>query len=416
MKLQKYGLGHHWLTGFRMGKLVPMFMQEVSAGEIFKGSSNAVFRLAPMDFPKFMQFKLHAHVFYVPYRLLWDEFPEVFTGEDTSTAWPTITYAHINTIWSYFGIKSTSLVTPELSALPIRAFNKIWNEHFRNPLLQAERSEDTVTGSLPLVHHSSNEYFGRIQTELAQGGSTSEKVTVTTGEWDVVDYRDAMNRQRYKERRALYGERYEDVLRAEHGIDISEVRLSKPEHCASAISTMGISEVVATATSATEETGEYRGHGITGMSLRFPARKFPEPGMLMGVIYARPRLQLENRIDKIFLTQDHEDLYHPHLNTDTQQIVKSDEIYHNVAGAPTNFGYLGKYDHLRFARDTVAGFPETYDYALVKELSAVPTVTYLQQVQETDEPFQDQTTGRADVRAFFDHRISKLSPIPRRKK
>lgn len=416
-KYTKYGLNHHWISGFRMGQLTPCFMQEVSPGEIWKGRSGAIFRLAPIDYPVFMQMKLHVNFFYVPYRLVWDEFPEVFSGEDTSTAWPTITYSPTNTIWHNFGAHTNVLSTPDLNALPIRVFNKIWNEHFRNPLEQSERTLDTVGGDLPLVHHSSNEYYGSIQTELQQQ-TNPEQIEVQSGTPDYIevpDVREAFNRQRFGERRAAFGEKYEDVLLTEHGVNIKEVRLNRPEHCARGQATMGISEVVATATSASEETGEYRGHGITGMQVKFPARKFPEPGMLMGVMYARPRLQLITSTDHTFFTDSIDDLFRPHLVSDTQQIVSSGEIYCNDSSY-SNFGYLGKYDHLRHARDTIAGRTDINNYVCDKELSSTPTVAYLHQVQEHDGIFQDQTAVRADIRCMFDHKISKLSPIPRRKK
>lgn len=413
--MPKYGLRHHWLTATRMGKLTPFFMAEVSPGEVFHGSTSGLIRLAPIQLPAFTQIRLHANIFYVPYRILLDEFPEMWTGEDTTTPWPTITYSAIGTLWHYFGIRAISLQSPVLNAFPVYAYNAIWNSHYRNALLQNEVALNRISGDLLQVHHNPNEYYGSIQTELAQGGSTSEQVTVSGGVWDVVDYRDAMNRQRYKERRALYGEKYEDVLRVEHGVDISDVRLSRPELVASGHATMGISEVVATASSTSENTGEYKGHGITGLRINMRKRKFPEPGILMGCVYARPRLQLMNRIDKMFLTQDIEELYQPHLVTDTQQIVSSGEVY-SEAASYTNFGYVGKFDHLRTARDTIAGFGEINDYALFKELTSTPTVTVLQQVAEHDNIFQDQTNNRADFRMFFDHRIGKTSPIPRRKK
>jgi len=413
MKLNKYNMNHHWLTGFRMGNLVPFLTQEVSPGDVWRGFSNSIFRLAPMNFPAFMQLKLHAHIFYCPYRLVFDEFPEIWTGEDTSTAWPQITYNITDDLWGYLGVPLLTNQTPALNATHVRVYNHIWNSHFRNPLEQAEVALDTPT--VNKIHHPSSEYFGSIQTELAQGGSTSEQVTVAGGVWDVVDYRDAMNRQRYKERRAAYGEQYEDVLRSEYGVDISEVRLQEPEHCAKGTATMGISEVVATATSATESTGEMKGHGVTGMRIPFPARKFPEPGLLMGVIYARPRFQLKTGIDHSLLIDNHEDLYHPHLETDTQETVSTNEIFANVV-TPTSFGYIGKYDHLRKPRDRIAGMTEIHDYAAYRELSTIPTVAYLHQVQDYGAMFQDTGSSRADFKAFFDHRLSKLSRLRRRTK
>lgn len=409
---------HHWITSGYIGQLQPCFIQEVTPGDTWAGKTTVIARLAPLDSPTFMQLKSHIHFFYVPHRLVWDEFPEVFAGTDTSTAWPTLTYGIAGAQWQRFGLPVNTSSTPTINALPVRAFNLIYNEFFRNPHLESARALGEVT-SPARVRFPSNGYFGSLQDEIQQG--SEETVDSSGATIGVTAIRDAMNRQRWAERRALFGERYRDVLLSDYGVRASDKSLDRPEHCAAGSFTMGISEVVATATSASEETGEIRGHGIGGTSIRFKPRYFEEPGTLMGVVVARPRLQLATGNPHWTFVQDREDLHLPQLASDTDVTVSSGEIFSNAASY-SNFAYHPKDQWLRKTPDVIAGSfvaaGGTYsNYTAPVELSSTPTLSYLQQVQDYDQLFQDQTASRIDLSLMFSHSIGKKSLVkPPRKR
>lgn len=420
MKRFRYGMHHQWITALRIGELMPIFHQEVTPGDTWQGRSTGVFRLAPMDFPAYMSLKVFVHYFFVPHRLVWntslgdaDNFEDVITQADESYTWPTIAVNTLGANATTWGIFGNATLNQNLNALPIRSFNLVYNEHFRNHLIESERAIDAV--SVARVRFPSNDYFGGISTEIQQG--TAETVDSSGATIPITEIRDAWNRQRMRERRSQYGERYRDLL-ASYGVRTPDSRLDRPEHCARGKTTIGISEVVATATSASENTGEYRGHGIAGISVRFPRRHFTEHGTLIGVMYARPRLQLKKRIDHQFMISSHEDLYHPELAGDTQVVVKSDEIYGDSATS-SNFGYQARDEWLRSPRDTIAGdmVATALDgWTAHVDLSSVPTVSFLQQVQDYDHLYQDQTANRTDLHSFFDHRIGKVSIVKPRKR
>lgn len=415
MKRYKYNMHNQWITASRIGELLPVFHQEVTPGDTWRGRSFGVFKLAPLNFPAYMSLKVFVHFFFVPHRLVWNtalgddaNFEDVITGSDTGT-WPTISTTDTDPQWLDWGVGATPGTNdPAMNALPIRAFNLVYNDHFRNHLIESERSIDSL--AVARVRFPSNDYYGSIATEIQQG--TEETIDSSGATIPITEIRDAWNRQRLKERRSLYGERYRDLL-ASYGVRAPDYRLDRPEHCARGVTTIGISEVVATATSASENTGEYRGHGTAGIRINFPKRNFPEHGTLIGVMYARPRLQLRTRHDHQWKLTDKEDLYHPELATDSMVTVGSNEVYSNSA-TETNFGYHPRYEYLRSPRDTIAGMFQTAaleEWTAHVDLSSVPTVSYLQQVQDYDHIYQDQTSGRADLHCFFDHRIGKLSIV-----
>jgi hypothetical protein len=414
MKRYKYNMHHQWITSSNIGLLQPFMIQEVTPGDTWGGNINGVFRLAPMDVPAYMTLKIFSHIFFVPHDQTFPEFPDVITGNDTSTAWPTIGYTLPTSYqWAKFGVGGMGTLTPNLNALPVRAFNHVINEYFLNRMLYTERSLDDT--SLFRVQFPSSSYHGGIQDEIQQG--TEETVDSSGATIGITEIKDAWHRQNLAERRAQYGDRYRDLL-ASYGVRTPDYRLDRPEHCARGRATLGISEVVATATSASENTGEYRGHGIAGVRFKMPKRMFTEHGTLIGVYYARPRLQLMNKTDKIWHVSDKEDLYHPELAGDTQVVVKSTEVYNNTA-TESNFGYQAKDEWLRSPVDTIAGgMPDSQRemwHAHV-DLSALPTLTYLQQVQDYDYLFQDQTANRNDLHAIFDNQLRKTSIIKPRKR
>jgi hypothetical protein len=416
MKRYKYNMHHQWLTAPRIGELHPVFIQEVTPGDTWSGKSTGVFRLAPLDVPSYMSLNVFVNFFFVPHRIVWDEFEDVITGADTTTSWPTITWgaAQIEH-WYRFGATGGTTTSPsEMNALPVRAFNKVFNEHFRNHLIETERSLDST--AIARVRFPTSDYYGGITDEIQQG--SEETIDTSNPTLGITNVTDAIRRQRIKEKRSQYGERYTDLL-ASYGINAPDSRLDRPEHVARGKTTIGISEVVATATSTSENTGEYRGHGIAGMNIRFPKRRFNEHGTLIGVMYARPRLQLFEKFDKHWYIQDKEDLYHPELSGDTQVVVKNREVYSTASAADGNFGYQARDEWLRSPRDIIAGnmaVTAQKPWTAHVDLSAVPTQSYLQQVQDYDHLFQDQTSDRVDLHSFFDHKIAKLSIVRPRKK
>ena len=277
-----------------------------------------------------MAITVHQHYFYVPHRIVWDEFEDVVTGNDTTTPWPTVTQSgSTSTLLTEMGMGEVG-TTKNCNALPVRAYNKVWNEFFRDQKIQSEISLDTNT--LQSVNFPASEYLAGVRTEIQQGAE--ETVTVSGGTFNVTELRDAMHRQRFRERRSQFGERYYDYLLA-MGIRAPSSRLDRPEHVARSRSFMGISEVVATATSASENTGEYRGHGILGMATRFPRRNFVEHGTLLGLTYLRPRLQIRHKVDPLWLVSDKDDLYQMELARDTQVPVYHEEVA-SFSSTPTS--------------------------------------------------------------------------------
>jgi len=135
---------HGLKTAFDSGKLIPIFVDEMLPGDTFNLSMTGFARLATPIHPFMDNTFMNTFFFFVPYRLLWSNFQK-FMGEqenpDDSTDYlmpeinsPEGGYAE-QSIYDYLGLP-TKTANYWHSALPLRAYNLIWNEWFRDQNLQ----------------------------------------------------------------------------------------------------------------------------------------------------------------------------------------------------------------------------------------------------------------------------------------
>ena len=143
----KFDRSHALKTSFDAGLLIPVFCDEVLPGDTFTLNQTAFARLATPLKPIMDNVYLDTQFFFVPYRLVWSHFQE-FMGErknpdDDPTIYsiPTVTGVTSangpGTLWDYFGLPiNVSNLGTEISALPWRCYNLIWNEWYRDQNLQ----------------------------------------------------------------------------------------------------------------------------------------------------------------------------------------------------------------------------------------------------------------------------------------
>ncbi|QCS37357.1 major capsid protein [Tortoise microvirus 92] len=142
MKRFKHSLSHYKLMSFNMGDIVPIGLVEVNPGDTIQHSTSALLRLKPMLAPVMHPTHVKIHHWFVPHRLLWDDWEKFITGGEDgmdASVFPTInlTSTGFNTVGGlpdYFGIQPG--VDIEVSALPFRAYAKIFNECYRDQDLE----------------------------------------------------------------------------------------------------------------------------------------------------------------------------------------------------------------------------------------------------------------------------------------
>ena len=131
-------------TTFDSGVLVPIFVDEALPGDTMALKLATFARMATPLVPMMDNLYMDTHFFAVPMRLVWDNWAK-FNGEQTDSGdstdflIPTISKGggyNEGDIGDYMGLPSGALSTIVHSALPMRAYNLIWNEWFRDENLQ----------------------------------------------------------------------------------------------------------------------------------------------------------------------------------------------------------------------------------------------------------------------------------------
>ena len=150
MRRSKFSLSHTKLFSCDMGELIPMGLFEVLPGDSIQQASNLLVRASPLLAPVMHPVDVRVHHWYVPYRLMWDDFEDFITGgPDGMDASQYPTKGAVGTIGSlddYLGLPLHSGAGYLVSAFPYRAYALIFNEFYRDQDLQTALPLSTAGG------------------------------------------------------------------------------------------------------------------------------------------------------------------------------------------------------------------------------------------------------------------------------
>lgn len=145
----KFDRGHQLLTTINEGELVPIYMDEVLPGDTARVQLNGLIRMSTPIYPIMDNCYMDTYFFFVPLRLLWEHFENMF-GENDTDYWaekteystPTCTIGGKSglangSIGDYFGLPTEVTNALKVNALPARAYAMIYNEWFRDENLEA---------------------------------------------------------------------------------------------------------------------------------------------------------------------------------------------------------------------------------------------------------------------------------------
>lgn len=138
-----FNRSHTLKTTFDGGYLIPIFLDEVLPGDTHSLRASLFGRLATPLKPIMDNMFLETFFFFVPNRLLWDNWQR-FNGErdnpNDSTDYiiprRNVGTVTIGTLPDYLGIPAGTFTELQVNDLPYRAYNLIYNEWFRDQNLQ----------------------------------------------------------------------------------------------------------------------------------------------------------------------------------------------------------------------------------------------------------------------------------------
>lgn len=153
MKRSKHSLSHYKLLSMKLGGLYPVGLVEVLPGDSIQHAMSALVRCSPLVAPVMHPVHMRIHHWYVPHRLVWDDWEDFITGGEDgmdASVFPTMTFSSADeggegSLYDYLGLPPSP--TPiEVSALPFRGYALIWNEWYRDQDLQTKAVINTAQG------------------------------------------------------------------------------------------------------------------------------------------------------------------------------------------------------------------------------------------------------------------------------
>lgn len=155
-KCNVFNLSHERKFSMDMAKLVPILCEEVVPGDKWKCNTEVLLRYAPMLAPIMHRVNVYTHYFFVPNRLVWNEWEDFITGGPDGTSIPAMpqinlgdtTFGH-GSLPDYLGCATQNTIYENdyiVNALPFRAYQTIYNEYYRDENLSPEIEFDLGSG------------------------------------------------------------------------------------------------------------------------------------------------------------------------------------------------------------------------------------------------------------------------------
>lgn len=155
----QFDLSHGHTTTFDAGYIIPITWLDVLPGDSINLKATIFMRMSTPLKPLMDNMHADLHFFFVPYRLLWENFTKMLgeqedPGDSISYTIPQVTLAGTGVVagklLDYLGIPpavTTSTTGWTCSALPRRCYYKIWNDWYRDENLQDTVSKEGTSGT-----------------------------------------------------------------------------------------------------------------------------------------------------------------------------------------------------------------------------------------------------------------------------
>lgn len=186
-----FDLSHTKTMTVDMGKLIPICCIETLPNSDYKVDTEALMRMMPMVAPIMHQVQAFVKFYEVPLRIIWDEQDKFFTGgrlgtdvvnhpKFTGTGYAFKENMPKSSLGDYLGYPVMNLIDNDIqqvhiSQLPFRAYQKIWNDHYRNPDFEEEMDIPTDSVNIDLIGSHVPDYPATIEPLMQMRNAKWEK-------------------------------------------------------------------------------------------------------------------------------------------------------------------------------------------------------------------------------------------------
>jgi hypothetical protein len=309
-KKNVFDLTHDVKLSGKMGNLIPVLVNECVPGDTFQLGCDSLIRFAPLTAPVMHRMDVSVHYFFVPNRIVWDNWEKFITDANSQHVLPYFPfnswtgYQPYYKFMDYMGVppQNASGTTTNINMLPFAAYQAIYNEYYRDQNLIPEVNyklsdgtqtsygefltmrnraweHDYFTASLPFAQKGTavDIPIGQIEDNVPVNVYRANDVTLTgnpinitvdgvnvnqpnippdtlwaetegldVGATTINDLRRAFRLQEWLEKNARGGTRYIENILMHFGVRSSDKRLQRPEYITGVKTPVVISEVLNT--------------------------------------------------------------------------------------------------------------------------------------------------------------------------
>lgn len=425
--LSTFDLSESLVTTIKPDYLYPVYWQELQPNDHFEISVSSLVRIMPMVAPTMTGIKMKFFAFWVPNRILWNHWlnfmgEKTFQGDKTEYTVPQIKMKDTTNITGgiadYLGVPPTETnIDYSITALPFRAYNKIWNEWFRANMIQEEVKEysgdttveeklseykllkkgkplDYFTSCLPqplqvdisllgdapircdasfdspkvsivgkdgkihAMNASYNQdYMLHVSSQIGESKNQMYADLSTVTGLSIESLRKAASLQVLLEKDQRAGQRYIDLLHEHFGISVPDFLVGRSEFIGSCTTNINVEPVVQNSETSLTPQGNLAsvGFGLDNDKLcEFSAR---EHGHLMILCSVESEVLYQQGLDRKFSKLGRFDYYFPEFANLGEQPVLEKEIMltSETANSLKVFGYTPRYRELREGYNKVSG-------------------------------------------------------------
>lgn len=334
-----FDLSHDVKMSLNMGYITPIMCLEAVPGDKFNISCESLLRFAPLVSPVMHRMDVTMHYFFCPNRLLWPDWEDFITGNGNIPPYLTITVMDDEkSLSNYLGLPVlTGANTADVSAFPFAAYQRIYNDYYRDQNLIPEVVSQLFSGDCSSINDLyvlrkrawEHDYFTSALPN-PQSGAAGVSIPVTLTDAPIAmknvgttapgffgvqsssgpgavpmgvevanvgthptmannqffadntnvgttttinDLRRSFRLQEWLEKNARGGKRYIEHILSHFGVRSSDARLDRPEYITGTKSPVVISEVLNTTGETSPTTGLPQGN-MAGHAISVTAGKY----------------------------------------------------------------------------------------------------------------------------------------------